>query len=264
MGLFGKKKKEADNRASIMLEREFILGSDTDFLIHESYNRLRSNIIFSLPNSKCKIIGVTSSDPGEGKSISAMNIAISFAEINKKVILLDLDMRKPKVHRLLGVKASPGMSNILVGACEPSYPIRKVENRNIDIITSGDIPPNSTQLLDSARLKETFDYLSDHYDYVIIDTPPMNSVIDASIIAKVSTGFIFVIKQNYASKERISQAVEQINFAGGKVIGFLFNDVVDGSMSLGGAYRSKYGKYKYKYKYKYKNYKDDYKREYKS
>ena len=246
------RRKKIDTNMLVAQEREHILSQDTDFFIRESYNTLRSNVTFSLTGKGCKIVAVTSTNPGEGKSITALNIAVAYAEINKKVLLIDCDLRKPKVHRLLEIKPTPGLSNILIDESAPGEAIQKLDKYGIDVIASGDIPPNSTQLLESEQLEELFEYVKDKYDFVILDTPPINIVIDACILAKHTSGIIYVIKQDYAKKDHILNAVRQLEFSQGRIIGFVLNDITDKGI-LNFTYNSKYGKNHYsRHKYEYK------------
>ena len=233
--------KKTDSNMLVVQEREHILSQKTDFFIRESYNTLRSNVTFSLTGKGCKTVAVTSTNPGEGKSITALNLAIAYAEINKRVLLIDCDLRKPKIRRLLEIIPSPGLSNILINQNAPEQTIQRIEQFNIDVITSGDIPPNSTQLLESEQLEELLDYANDKYDYVILDTPPINVVIDACILAKYTSGIIYIIKQDFAKKDSIINAVKQLEFSQGRIIGFVLNDIVDKGL-LNFAYNSKYGK----------------------
>lgn len=249
------KRKKADANTLVVQEREHILSQESDFFIREAYNTLRSNITFSLTDKGCKVIAVTSTNPSEGKSITSLNIAVSYAEINKKVLLIDCDLRKPKLHKLLKIKSTPGFSNVLIDENEPNDVIQKIDEYGIDVITSGDIPPNSTQLLESEQLIEMLDYVKERYDYVILDTPPINIVIDACILAKHTSGIIYVIKQSYAKKDHIINAVKQLEFSQGRIIGFVLNDIVDkGIVNL--PYSSKLRKKSYT-GYKYKAYKDE-------
>ena len=255
--MFGKKK---ENSGSLVVqEREYILDANTDFFIRESYNALRSNITFSLTVKGCKVISVTSANPHEGKSITSLNLAISYSEIGKKVLLVDFDLRKPKVHRLLRLAPSPGVSNVLINECSIEDAIKNVEKYNIDVITSGDIPPNSTQLLESEMLEELLETVKKKYDYVILDTPPVDVVIDGCIIAKYISGVVFVVKQNYSKRDEVVNAVKQLEFSQGKILGFVLNDITDKKL-LNFNYGYKYKKYKYG-KYGYKN---GYRYEYKS
>ncbi len=249
MRIFKKKKSKSEILAQ---ECNNVLTLKSDFFIREAYNTLRSNISFSFAKKGCKIVEITSTNPSEGKSITAVNVALAFAEVNKKVLLIDADMRRPKVHRLLQLNSVPGLSNVLVGDCEVSTAIQKY--KDIDVLCSGENVPNSTALLESDSLEEFFHNLSKDYDYIIIDTPPVNTVVDGCIIAQYTSGIVFVIRQDYAKKEHIVSAVNQIEFAGGKIIGFVLNNV-SGKKLIS---FNKYRKYDYKgyRRYAYKSHHD--------
>ena len=202
---------------------EKILSEDSSFFIKEAYKSLRSNIIFSLSEEGCKKIVITSAGAGEGKSTNCLNIAITFAETGVRVCLIDCDLRKPNIARLAGKSISPGFSNVLVRLNSLDEVINKDVYKNLDIIFSGDIPPNPTELISSDKMKETLDELSQKYDYIFIDTPPVNLVTDASLIAKEASGVLFVVRQNETEKDDYIEAVEQLKFAGAKIIGTVFN-----------------------------------------
>lgn len=243
MSIFNRKKPNEE--LLIEDERKNILGVQSSFRVREAYNRLRSNIMFSIPAKGTKFLALTSTMAGEGKSINTLNIAISFAEIGKKVLVVDCDMRKPKLHRFFAEEAYPGLSNFLVGDTTIFEAIREKHEYGIDIMCSGSIPPDTTKLLESETFAELVEQVKNKYDYVIFDTPPVNIVIDACIIAKHTNGIIYVIKQNYANKDRIKASINQIKLAGGEVIGFLLNGIKSKEM-IGVrrySYERGYGKY---------------------
>ena len=246
--LFGGNNKKSDTKMFISEQRKFILNKETDFSVREAYNALRSNITFSIIGEKCKVISFTSTLPSEGKSINALNVALSFADVGKRVLLIDCDLRKPKLHSLLDIESTPGFSNIIVGDCDIDSAIRRVPGYSIDIITAGDIPPISTRLLESDEINEFFYYIKKDYDYIIIDTPPIEVVIDSCILAKYTNGTVFVVRENYASKERIIRAVKQFEFAGGKILGYLLNGIALKKSFLPLNYKYRYEKgYEYYY-----------------
>lgn len=223
--LIGKNTKNKNTKMFISEQRKYILNKDTEFSVREVYNALRSNISFSVIGEKCKIISFTSTLPSEGKSINSLNVALSFADVGKRVLLIDCDLRRPKLHSLLNIESTPGFSNIIVGDCDIDSAIRRAPGYSIDVITAGDIPPISTRLLESEEINDFFYYVKKYYDYIILDTPPIEVVIDSCVLAKYTNGTIFVVRENYASKEKIIHAVKQLKFAGGKILGYVLNDV---------------------------------------
>ncbi len=245
--LFGDNNKKSNTKMFISEQRKYILNKNTDFSVREAYNALRSNITFSIIGEKCKVISFTSTLPSEGKSINALNVALSFADVGKRVLLIDCDLRKPKLHSLLNIESTPGFSNVIVGDCDIDSAIRRVPGYAIDVITSGDIPPISTRLLESDEINDFFYYIKKDYDYIILDTPPIEVVIDSCILAKYTNGTVYVVRENYASKEKILRAVKQLEFAGGKILGFVLNGInVKKTFPL--------SSYKYKYKKEYEYY----------
>lgn len=227
---------------------KMLLSENSSFSVQEAYKTLRTNISFSLPGGGCKCIGVTSASRGEGKSFVAVNLAISFAQINKKVVIIDCDMRLPTVAAKIGIKSKPGLSNYLVGSSEEGDTlIRRVEDKGIDVIPSGNIPPDPTKLLESKQMKELLEVLEQHYDYIIIDLPPIIPVTDAAILSKYIDGYLIVVRHNSSEYGKIEETLRQLEFADAKVIGFVYND-----KQFENHYRKGYKKYYY-YDYYKKN-----------
>lgn len=222
MGFFKFKKNKKSNPIE---ERKYIINDDTPFAITEAYKGLRTNVTFSRTSEGCRVIGLTSSFSSEGKSINCLNLAITFAKADSKVLIIDCDLRRPNISRLLDIKSSPGLSNFLVNLNKLSEVVRKTEYEGLDVITSGDIPPNPSELLSSARMEDLIGEMSTRYDYIFIDTPPVNMVTDAAILSKLLEGMIFVVREKRVDKDEVINAISQLEFAGMKILGFVFNDV---------------------------------------
>lgn len=242
-----KLRKEQDATQSYVNQRRLILNANTSFHIQEAYRTLQTNIRFSLPGKDCKVICLTSSMASEGKSTTCLNLAISMAETGNRVLLIDADMRRPSQGKLLIEKASPGLSNVLAGLCDVRLAVRKGIRPNLDVLFSGEIPPNPLELLGSRAMEEMLKELTPLYDYIIVDTPPATIVADACMIASMADGTLLLVRQNEAEKEGVSRAVKQLQMANAKLLGFVMNGVVDGKSK---SYKRKY-KYGYKYKYTY-------------
>ena len=242
------------NAKDELLKREFIkekvLSADTTFQVREAYKTLRTNVIFSLPQEGCKKICVTSSIASEGKSTNCLNLAITFAETGAKVLIVDCDLRRPNISKLLEKKSFPGLSNVLVGLNKLDDVIQDSGYKNLDVIFSGNIPPNPAELLGSDKMGEIIEELSQKYDYIFFDTAPVNIVTDTTILAKWMSGIIMVVLYNSTDKDTIEEAVKQLEFVGGKILGFILNGVVYGN---NGAYRYNYKRGKYR-RYSYRNY----------
>lgn len=200
-----------------------ILSSSSPFLLKEGYKALRTNVNFSIPGTEGKCIGVTSGNRGDGKSTNAVNLAISFAEVEKKTIILDCDMRLPTVHEKLGIKASPGLSDLLVGEARVAETVTRARE-NLDVIPAGRIPRDPTGLLSSKQMAALIGRLKTIYSYVILDLPPVTTVTDAAILSQLVDGYLLVVRHMNTEFKEVSEALRQIRMAEGKVLGFVYND----------------------------------------
>lgn len=216
-----KNKFKTKNGETLLKNR--ILSAKTDFSSVEAYKTLRTNIMFSLPKSdKAKIIAVSSANPGEGKTTTSINLAITFTQVGAKTLLVDCDMRKSRVHRYLNIEQKNGISNVLCGFSTIEEAIKKEVRPNLDVITGGEYSTNPSELLTSEKFTETLSELSEKYDYIILDTPPMLIVSDAFIAAKKASGMVLVSRRGvitYKMLDRVKASIEQ---SGIKVIGVIF------------------------------------------
>ena len=219
--------QKTDASQSVMNQRRYILNDKCRFSVQEAYKTLRTNIQFYLPGDKCKKFCVTSGLAGEGKTITTLNLAISFAQAGHKVLLIDADMRRPTLHRLQIEKAAPGLSNVLAGFASEQDAIRKDVYENLDMLFAGDTPPNPAELLLCNEMKELIGRLSKRYDYILVDTPPIGLVADACIVANLLDGALFVVRENVAEKEAVRRGIKQMELAGAKIMGFILNGVED-------------------------------------
>lgn len=237
----GLRKKEG---RSFKAQRKHILSENSSFGVREAYKTLRANVRFSAPGEECKKICVTSGLSGEGKSITTLNIAISFAESGKRVLLIDADLRRPAMARLLVENGAPGLSNVLAGLCREEDAIREERYPNLDVLFSGEIPPNPSELLGSVPMEQLIGRLSKRYDYIFVDTPPVNVVSDACVLASILDGVLFVVRQNHSERDSVKRGVGQLKMAGAKLLGFVLNGAETGSSK-------RYGKYYYYESYGY-------------
>lgn len=244
MSLFGKKKESKKHKESrsIQDERKNLLSLKSDFFIREAYKTLRTNVSFALgaEEERCKVIVVTSSLQSEGKSITAVNLAISYAMTNRKVLLVDCDLRRPKIARLMQLNAKAGLSNLLVDPKVKKDAIISSGVENMDVLLSGSIPPNPSELLGSPRMRELLRELQESYDYIFLDTPPINMVTDAVVIAPESDGVIFLVRANKSERGAVAHAVKQMEYSKTRILGFVLNGV---DME-----KTHYGQKKYKYR----------------
>ena len=191
----------------------------------ERYRNLRTNIQYSSTDEDNKIIAVTSTTPGEGKSTTVANIAIILAQAGHKVIVIDCDQRKPNIHKIFKMSNMNGLSNYLVGELELGDAIKKNVTKNLDILTAGNIPPNPSELLGSNKMIKTIEKLKQEYDYIIIDTPPVGVVTDAQIISTYSTGVLFVIEQDKTDRREILSAKKMLDIVNANILGVVLNKI---------------------------------------
>lgn len=229
---------------------KLILSDDTAFVAKESYKAERTNIIFSIPNDgECSTILFTSSVPGEGKTTTCVNTALSFVHIGAKVLIIEADLRRPKVCECFNKQYEVGLSSVLSGVAELKDAIYHIDEENIDILPTGAVPPNPTELLSSVRMEETLASLKKDYDYIFIDTPPVNTVTDAVLLTKYVTGTIIVIRNKYTTRQALDKAINSLKFSNAKILGLIMNDAaIARSYTRYRGYK-KYGSYSYGYGY---------------
>lgn len=221
-----KKESKKQEQSGFMNTRRQILNKNSSFSVQEAYKTLRTNVRFFLRGEGCKRICITSGAAGEGKSITLLNLAISIAEGGQKVLLIDADLRRPALARLMVEKATPGLSNILAGLVDVKEAVRKEMYPNLDIIFSGDVPPNPSELLGSERMGQLIDDMAKEYDYILVDTPPVNVVSDACIVANLLDGVLMLVRQGRSRKDAVKRAVANLRLTGAKPLGFVLNGVV--------------------------------------
>ena len=232
-----------------------ILSPTAPFAFSEAYKMLRTNIKFATMNKHKKLL-ITSSVPNEGKSTVAINIAISLAETGAKVLIIDCDMRNPCVHKYIRVRnlRGAGLSSVLAGSADVNDSIvtyKRGDDAIFDFIPVGSIPPNPAELLGSETMKDLLDMLSEHYDYIICDTPPVTVVSDTAILSRYCDGVLLVIKQKFSTKQQVQEAKQNLESVGATILGTILNqyNIADDRKKSSGHYG--YGKDKYGYGYGY-------------
>ena len=189
-------------------------------LYDEAIRSVRTNIQFADIDHKNKIIAMTSSKPSEGKTTVVYKLAQSFAENGERVVLLDFDLRAPKVGVVAGIDNNVGLTNVITGKLELDRALyRDKGQENLFLLLSGPTPPNPAEILASNHIKDLVNELSQSFDYVFIDTPPVGLFTDASIVSTFCDGMIFSIKSNDTKKEEIARALDNLKKVNAKVIG---------------------------------------------
>ena len=217
-------RKKKDTRSKVFNPEKMLLKSDASFTMQESFKTLRTNVTFSLPGRKNRCIGVVSANRGEGKSTVSVNLAISLAQIDKKVVIVDCDMRIPTVAAKLGMENRPGLSDYL--ADEEGYshlPVIHNDEFNIDVIPAGTIPPDPTKLIESPQMSELLEALKLVYDFIVVDFPPVTVVSDSAILSSVIDGYLIVALHGSTEVSQMDETIRQLNFAKANVLGFVYN-----------------------------------------
>lgn len=241
-----KKQKVKGDKNSGVNSRSLLTDNGVPFNVVESYKTIRSNIIFTLGTSKKKVIAVSSPNPGEGKSTTAANIAIALAQTGCSVLLIDADMRKPVQNKIFKQRNMDGLSTLIIMRSTEENAVKKEVARGLDLLPSGPIPPNPSELLASERFRTIIEQFSKKYDYVIIDTPPINVVSDAMVMKDIISGILLVLKYSSTTFEELSGSMKQTELVRANVLGFVLNEI-DYSHSSHYSYHRYYGKYGYGY-----------------
>ncbi len=219
------------------------VGEELDFATKEAYNLLRTNLSFSFPEKTGgRMIGVTSSCPQEGKSFTAVNLAYVLAEAGNRTLLIDADMRRPSLAKTLQKPLSPGLSNLLVNG-DQSVIHKNVLHPNLSAVMAGDLPPNPSELISSEKMRGILSVFSKHFDFIIVDLPPVTSVSDPLAISQVVDGMIVVLRHERTRRSELQETIRQLRFAKAHILGFVYNGYSHGS-----------GYYRRRSSYSYKNY----------
>ncbi len=204
--------------------------------VSEAYRLLRTNLQFSGLNGRLRRILVTSPGPGDGKSTTLANLAVTLAQAGHRVVAVDADCRKPTQHKLFGVADRPGLTNLLVEGGDPAEAVRQTPVPGLDILPCGPIPPNPSELLGSARTREVLDRLSATYDFILLDSPPAVAVTDAAVLAPLADGVILVLRAGETQNEQAREAKAILEKANAHLLGAVLNGV----RSTGDDYRYYY------------------------
>ncbi len=242
--------KSNQRRKTPAKKKEAVIGKNINFVASEAYKLLRTKLQFSFVDDVvCPVVGVSSALAGEGKSLSSVNLAYSLAQLDKRILLIDCDMRRPSLATKLPINKVPGLSNYLTGQNDIQTVIQRCsldDSASFDVISSGDNPPNPIELLSSAKMERVLAELKNTYDTIIIDLPPVGEVSDAMVAAKLTDGILLVVRQDYCNSVALSSAVSQFEFIESRILGVVMNCVNEdaGKYSrYGRGYYSKYSKY---------------------
>lgn len=235
-------------------------GKVCEFLTYsgrEAFKRLRTNVLIGLgekPDKKGQVIGITSAQPSEGKSTVSVNLAYSLAELGKTVLLIDSDMRRPAIHDIVGVGLTPGLSEVLTGGTALNDTVVRynssADKTFFDLIPGGTIPEDPVEKLNSGRYQKLLEAAANAFDYVVVDLPPVNAVVDAVNVSKFVDGMMVVLREGHCPRYVLEECMDQLRYANAHVLGFVMNGCVEGA-SKHYQYGSRYG-YGYRYENKQK------------
>lgn len=250
MSIFKKKKKEQDK-----WDIRTMFGPGLNFAAAEAYKLLRTNLMFSFSGEqKCRVIGIASAIEEEGKSTVICNLAYSISQSGASVLLIDGDLRKPTIAHKLGVDRIPGLTNLLVSRESYKKFIQQSPHApGVDLLTAGDIPPNPSELLSSVRMQEIVQQMSEDYDYILIDLPPVTVVSDTIAISKNLDGVILVVRNGIAQKKPLAEMMRQLELVNVRVLGFVYRDLQNVNSRYYKNYKGKYRYYRYYRRREYKS-----------
>ena len=223
------------------------IGSNVSFAAAEAYKLIRTKLQFSFADEKkCRVIGISSAMTGEGKSLSAINLAYTISQLDKKVLLIDCDMRRPSLATKLPIQKTPGLSNYLTGQNNMDNVIQpcgiKNEETAFHVMSAGNNPPNPVELLSSGRMQAMLKFFRDYYDYIILDLPPVGEVSDALTASKMADGIVLVVRQDYCNRVALSDTLRQFEFVDAKILGIVYNCATENGAGYGKKYYKKYYK----------------------
>lgn len=218
--MFKRRKNQPTNKM-----RHLITQLNPRSPIAEQYRSIRTNIQFSAVDKAIKSILITSPGPSAGKSITAANLAVVYAQQGMKTLLIDADLRKPTVHYTFRLDNLRGLSSVLIGETTFEDAVEQSDVSDLQILSCGPIPPNPAELLASKRMEDLMTYVEEHYDFVIVDMPPVLAVTDAKIISQIVDGTLFVMRSGNTEKEEAERAYDIINDGQARILGSVLNDV---------------------------------------
>lgn len=246
-GYYTEKKSGSSGSHGVAAKQQFLVGNEISFAASEAYKLLRTKIQYSFADNKdCYVIGVSSALSGEGKSLTAVNLAHTLSQLNKKVLLIDCDMRRPSLPAKLPIHKKPGLSGYLSGQMHEEtifqYCCIPGDEKAFHVIASGQNPPNPVELLGSAKMSKMLSELRQIYSYIILDLPPVGEVSDALAVAKETDGILLVVRQNVCNRLVLADTVRQLEFVGSRILGITFNCTTESGTGYGKKYYKKYYK----------------------
>ena len=253
---YGSSSKKSKYATAGQQGKRALMGPNISFAASEAYKLLRTKLQFSFADDNdSHVIGLSSALSGEGKSLTAVNLAYTLSQLDKKVLLVDCDMRRPTLAEKLALQKQPGLSNYLTRQCSLNDLVQVCDMKGstnvFHVISAGQNPPNPVELLSSAKMKNALEAMRQAYDYVILDLPPVGEVSDALAVTKETDGMLLVVRQNYCDRNVLADAARQFEFLQAKTLGVVFN--CTNEYSRKGYYKRYYKRYYKGYAKSYEN-----------
>ncbi|QHW35955.1 polysaccharide biosynthesis tyrosine autokinase [Staphylococcus ursi] len=206
-------------------EEQLIVRHQPKSSVSEKFRSIRSNIMFAGVDAPIKSVIVTSSSPFSGKSTVSANLAVTYAQANYRTLVIDGDMRKPTQHYIFNLPNNKGLSSILMNWGDYEQTIQETEVEGLDVLTSGPIPPNPSELITSQAFQKVYQHLLKSYDFIVIDTPPINSVTDAQLYAKISGHAIYVIDVEKNNRHYVMKGQKELEKSNAQILGVVLNKI---------------------------------------
>lgn len=209
-----------NTKKTISVDEKHILNDKTPFAVQEAYKALRTSLIFSTAQEGCQVILVTSSEQGETKSTTAVNLGLSFAQNKSRVLLIDCDLRLPTVAQKLKLQGTPGLTDMLVGRAKASEAVKRLSN-GLYVLPAGTLPPNPAELLGSKTMGLLIEQMKPNFDQIILDTPPINALSDSLVLTPYSSGVVLVTRQGMTRAKELRTAIQKLEFADAHIYGVI-------------------------------------------
>lgn len=241
--MWRRKKIERQNQNRKMTS---LFANKSDFSVLEAYKTIRTNLMFAVHKTGCKRILISSTVPNEGKTANCCNLGITLAQTGSSVLIIDCDLRKPELHKFFNQKSIPGLSEVLAGMNTPAQVISNSGYDNLQLMLGGTVPPNPAELLSSNAMDELLFELCEDYEYILLDTPPINVVTDTMALSTKVDGVVMVVKEGVTTHPELRRALASLEFVQARVLGIVLNEV----KRKGGFRYGQYGQYGYIKKYR--------------
>ncbi|MEP7341431.1 MAG: polysaccharide biosynthesis tyrosine autokinase [Acidobacteriota bacterium] len=246
-GVYGQRKKSLNGKpeTAAMQATSALAKGDSSTPVAEAYRMLRTSILLAAAGQPPKTILMTSSQPGEGKTTTSVNTGICLSQMGAKVLIIDADMRRPRVHKMFGLNHRRGLSNYLSSDMLLKNVVQPTRIPNLWVLPSGIVPPNSADLLSSEKMHSMLQKLSGYFDHILIDSPPITSVTDPILLSRMVDGVVMVIHGGKSSREMVAYARQELHNVGAKILGVVLNNV---NLARDGYDYYYYRRYQYEYK----------------